>query len=239
MKLEQFLPKFKFTRSTLTQRFPVFQALYAGSVECRCNDGFFRAQTDPRTAACTRAPSAPRNLTRRFLDPNTLMLTWDPPLDEGGRSDTQYKVECDVCSSLVTLSPASPSSQSSVTLSHLQPGSTYTIRVFAVNGVSNLSLDTDNYAEVSVSTGSGAPSVVSNLMISDKKPHQVEQKFSLCAQLNCCLRPSAKDQGITRVVVVLFHLSQFLFKRNLFEKNYSWLGIELGSLCSPAKHSMN
>ena len=101
------------------------------------------------------------------------MLTWDPPLDEGGRSDTQYKVECDVCSSLITFSPASPSSQSSVTLSHLQQGSTYTIRVFAINGVSNLSLENDNYAEVSVSTGSGAPSVVSNLMISDKKPHQV------------------------------------------------------------------
>ena len=149
------------------------QALYAGSVECRCNEGYYRAQPDPRTAACTRAPSAPRNLTRRFLDQTTLMLTWDPPLDEGGRSDTQYKVECDVCSSLITFSPASPSSQSSVTLSHLQQGSTYTIRVFAINGVSNLSLENDNYAEVSVSTGSGAPSVVSNLMISDKKPHQV------------------------------------------------------------------
>ena len=36
----------------------------------------------------------------------------------------------------------------------------------------------------------------------------------------CCLRPSAKDQGITRVffVVVLFHFSHFLFKRNLSEK---------------------
>jgi Eph receptor B1 len=107
------------------------------------------------------------------------MLTWDPPLDEGGRSDTQYKVECDVCSSLITFSPASPSSQSSVTLSHLQQGTTYTIRVFSINGVSNLSLENDNYAEVSVSTGSGAPSVVSNLMISDKKPHQVAEPNGL------------------------------------------------------------
>ena len=40
-----------------------------------------------------------------------------------------------------------------------------------------------------------------------------------------CLRPSAKDLGITRIVVlvlVLFlsHLSHFLFKRSLSEKNY-------------------
>ena len=38
---------------------------------------------------------------------------------------------------------------------------------------------------------------------------------------NCfCLWPSAKDQGITQVVVsvVLFNLSHFLFKRNLSEK---------------------
>ena len=101
------------------------------------------------------------------------MLTWDPPLDEGGRSDTQYKIECDVCSSQITFSPSAPSSQTSVTLSNLQQGSTYTIRVLSINGVSNLSVDTNNYAEVSVSTGSGAPSVVSNLMISDKKPHQL------------------------------------------------------------------
>ena len=46
----------------------------------------------------------------------------------------------------------------------------------------------------------------------------------------CCLRPSAKDQGITWVVhlVVLHHMVHFLFKRNLNEKNYPWLGNELG-----------
>jgi hypothetical protein len=51
--------------------------------------------------------------------------------------------------------------------------------VFAVNGVSNLSQESNNYAEVSVSTGSGAPSVVSNLVISDKKTHQVPILFTI------------------------------------------------------------
>lgn len=185
-----------------------FQALYAGSVECRCNEEYYRAQPDPRTAACTRAPSAPRNLTRRFLDQTTLILNWDPPLDEGGRSDTQYKIECDVCSNLITFSPASPSSQSSVTLSHLQQGTTYTIRVFSVNGVSNLSLENDNYAEVSVSTGSGAPSVVSNLMISDKKPHQVANPYFIVQDWP--ISPCRLDLGD--------HLESHIYSRLILKK---------------------
>ena len=32
--------------------------------------------------------------------------------------------------------------------------------------------------------------------------------------------PSAKGQGLTRVFVVLFHLSHFFFKRNLSEKKF-------------------
>ena len=55
-----------------------------------------------------------------------------------------------------------------------------------------------------------------------------------------CLRPSAKDQGITWVVLVvvlvLHHLVHFLFKRNLSEKKSPWLGIKPGSFGSTAKH---
>ena len=56
----------------------------------------------------------------------------------------------------------------------------------------------------------------------------------------CCQRPSAKDQGITRVLflVFFFHLSDFLFKRNLSEKNPSQPEIKPGSLGTPAKHSI-
>ena len=44
------------------------QALFAGSVECRCNDNFYRAGGDPKSYGCTRPPSAPRNLHFRFVD---------------------------------------------------------------------------------------------------------------------------------------------------------------------------
>ena len=44
------------------------QALFAGSVECRCNDNFYRAGGDPKSYGCTRPPSAPRNLHFRFVN---------------------------------------------------------------------------------------------------------------------------------------------------------------------------
>ena len=59
--------------------------------------------------------------------------------------------------------------------------------------------------------------------------------------LSFCLQPSAKDQGITWVVVVLvlFHLYHSFIKRNLSEKNYHWPGFEMGSWGAPVKNSIN
>ena len=56
-----------------------------------------------------------------------------------------------------------------------------------------------------------------------------------------CLRPSAKDQIITwvvvlLVVVVVHHLVHFLFKRNLSENKSHLLRIKPGSFSSPAMH---
>ena len=66
---------------------------------------------------------------------------------------------------------------------------------------------------------------------------------SMFSCVHFCLRPSAKDQEIIQavvvVVVVLSHLSHFLFKRNLGEQIYSLLGIKPGSFCVPVKHSIN
>ena len=117
----------------------------------RCNEGYYRAPTDPRTADCTRPPGSPRNLTFKFLDPTTLLVRWNPPLDEGARSDTTYKVDCLECGSGVVFEPPSPSMQTQVTLSNLKPASTYTLRVFATNGVSAQSLTSRaNYADITV-----------------------------------------------------------------------------------------
>ena len=84
----------------------------------------------------------------------------DTPLDEGGRSDTQYRVECPLCSAAVVVTPKSPSSQTSVTVSNLQPGATYKIRVLALNGVSGLSVANDNYAEIQAFSNADSQSAV-------------------------------------------------------------------------------
>ena len=150
------------------------EALYTGSVECSCSDGYYRAPGDARTAACTRPPSSPRNLSYRWLDSGTLLLKWDPPLDEGGRIDTQYRVECPTCSAAVVMTPKSPSSQASVTITNLQPGSTYKFRVLAVNGVSGLSVANDNYDEITAfSDRQSSGALVTNLKVVSVKPHQV------------------------------------------------------------------
>ena len=99
------------------------------------------------------------------------MLKWDPPLDEGGRSDTQYKVACPQCTAAVVMTPKSPSSQNSVTINNLQPGSTYKIRVLAINGVSGLSVAHDNFAEISAySSSESKASTVSNFRVVEVRP---------------------------------------------------------------------
>ncbi|XP_017263901.1 ephrin type-A receptor 2a [Kryptolebias marmoratus] len=70
----------------------------AGAIECLCEDGFFRASSDPPTSPCSAPPSAPLDLTSTTLSgEGRLMLAWSPPLVTGGRSDLTYSVVCEVC----------------------------------------------------------------------------------------------------------------------------------------------
>merc|ERR1712223_1249264 len=140
---------------------PHSQALYAGSVECRCNDGYYRAPSDSRTSACTRPPSAPRNVTYRFIDKTTLQLSWNPPRDEGARSDTNYEVDmelssCPSCATSVTFNPSEETTWATMAISNLSPGMIYKLRVYASNGVSSLAginhrKNANNYAEIIIS----------------------------------------------------------------------------------------
>lgn len=50
-------------------------------------------------------PSAPQNLTVNFVDQSTVILSWNAPHMQGGRSDTTYKVVCDACSTDVKYIP--------------------------------------------------------------------------------------------------------------------------------------
>uniref|UniRef100_UPI0037E721BF ephrin type-A receptor 7 isoform X1 n=1 Tax=Semicossyphus pulcher TaxID=241346 RepID=UPI0037E721BF len=163
-----------------------------GSWRCDCEDGYYRALSDPPSVACTRPPSAPQNLVYN-INQTTVSLEWGPPADTGGRNDVTYRVicrrcswepeECVPCGPNVGYSPAqSGLVDTYVTILDLLAHANYTFEVEAVNGVSDLSRTQRLFAAVSIATGQAAPSQVSevikekvqqrSIQLSWQEPHQ-------------------------------------------------------------------
>ena len=78
------------------------------------------------TKAITTVPGAPTGLTAGTITSNSIALSWTAPSSNGGSSITDY---------LVSFTPSVGSASTSYTLFELNPGTTYTITVSAVNGV--------------------------------------------------------------------------------------------------------
>ncbi|XP_074790803.1 ephrin type-A receptor 10 isoform X2 [Natator depressus] len=138
--------------------------------KCACSAGF-----EEKDDGCEGPPSAPRNLIYS-LKQSTLVLEWSAPADLGGRTDVTYNLLCDRCS--VALRQQCEQCGSSVgfvpqqtglvdrtvTLVNLLPHVNYTIRVAAVNGVSDFSdLSKPQYVEVNISTSFTAPALVTDI----------------------------------------------------------------------------
>ncbi|XP_072264754.1 ephrin type-A receptor 7 isoform X2 [Pyxicephalus adspersus] len=145
-----------------------------GSSRCDCEDGYYRAYSDPSYIACTRPPSAPQNLIYN-INQTTVTLEWSPPADSGGRSDVTYRVickrcsweqgECVPCGNTVGYVPQqSGLVDTYITVVDLVAHANYTFEVEAVNGVSDLSRSQRLFAAVSITTGQAAPSQVSGVM---------------------------------------------------------------------------
>uniref|UniRef100_A0A674N1G0 Ephrin type-A receptor 7 n=1 Tax=Takifugu rubripes TaxID=31033 RepID=A0A674N1G0_TAKRU len=145
-----------------------------GSWRCDCEDGYYRALSDPPSVACTRPPSAPQNLVYN-INQTTVSLEWSPPADNGGRNDVTYRVvcqrcslepeECVPCGPNVGYSPAqSGLVDTYASIVDLLAQANYTFEVEAVNGVSDLSRTQRLFASVSVATGQSAPSQISKFI---------------------------------------------------------------------------
>jgi len=140
-------------------------APYTGSAECRCNTGYYRANHDSRSMACTKPPSAPQNLTLNFVDQSTVMLSWKAPKFLGGRTDTVYRVTCDACSYGVTYIPNKERfNESEITISGLNPVSQYHFKVYAENGVTAKAGEPE-FVEIVVTTEASVPSKVHNVKV--------------------------------------------------------------------------
>ncbi|XP_073418512.1 ephrin type-A receptor 10 [Dendrobates tinctorius] len=143
------------------------------STVCSCEKNFYRSPLDSPSAACTRPPSAPRHLIY-LMKQTTLVLEWNPPLDTGGRGDLTYNIFCDRCS--IVFQQCEPCGSSigyvpqqiglverTVTLVNLLPHMNYTIRVESVNGVSDFSIYTKQFAEIHISTNNAALSLITDI----------------------------------------------------------------------------
>ncbi|XP_034947517.1 ephrin type-A receptor 4-B isoform X3 [Chelonus insularis] len=144
-----------------------------GFTECRCDVGYFRAPKDPKKMPCTQPPSAPQNLTVSFVDQSTVILSWNAPHMQGGRTDTTYRVVCDACSSNVKYIPNTEIfNDTKITITDLNAVQTYRFQVFAENGVSQM-VKRSEYVDITVTTEASVPSLVSNVRITNVKSSEL------------------------------------------------------------------
>ncbi|XP_042758993.1 ephrin type-A receptor 3 isoform X2 [Panthera tigris] len=159
-----------------------------GSVNCRCENKYFRADKDPPSMACTRPPSAPRNVISN-INETSVILDWSWPLDTGGRKDVTFNIICKKCGwNVKQCEPCSPNvrflprqfglTNTTVTVTDLLAHTNYTFEIDAINGVSELSSPPRQFAAVSITTNQAAPSPVMTI----KKDRTSRNSISLSWQ---------------------------------------------------------
>ncbi|XP_078245954.1 ephrin type-A receptor 6 isoform X4 [Pogona vitticeps] len=148
---------------------PHSQTFVEATSVCQCEKGYFRAEKDPPTMACTRPPSAPRNVVFN-INETALMLEWSPPSDTGGRKDLTYSVickkcgsdtsQCELCGGGIRFIPRHTGLiNSSVTVLDFVSHVNYTFEIEAMNGVSELSFSPKQFTAITISTDQDASDI--------------------------------------------------------------------------------
>lgn len=135
------------------------KATKSGSAFCACIDGYYRHPRDSLHMPCYRPPSKPTNLTLLFMDQTSAILSWNAPqrptnelYDSKYRSDIVFKVKCSACGSNVVFIPATETfNDTKLTINNLEPVTTYTIHIHALNSISYAIYDVDSNIDVNVS----------------------------------------------------------------------------------------
>nr|XP_060626598.1 ephrin type-A receptor 6 isoform X7 [Anolis sagrei ordinatus] len=149
---------------------PHSQTFVEATSVCQCEKGYYRAEKDPPTMACTRPPSAPRNIIFN-INETALMLEWSPPSDTGGRKDLTYSVickkcgsdasQCEICGGGIRFIPRHTGLvNSSVTVLDFVAHANYTFEIEAMNGVSELSFLPKQFTAITITTDLDAPSLI-------------------------------------------------------------------------------
>ncbi|KPP64965.1 ephrin type-B receptor 2-like, partial [Scleropages formosus] len=133
-----------------------------GASNCMCRSGYYRTDSDPLQMPCTTIPSAPRNVISS-VNETSLTLEWNPPKESGGRDDVVYNVICKSCGAgrggctrcgdNVQFTPRQLGlREPRVHVSDLLAHTRYTFEVQAVNGVSDQSPYSPQFASVNITT---------------------------------------------------------------------------------------
>ncbi|KAH0500034.1 Ephrin type-A receptor 6 [Microtus ochrogaster] len=112
--------------------------------------------------ACTRPPSAPRNVAFN-INETALVLEWSPPSDTGGRKDLTYSVickkcgldnnQCEDCGGGLRFIPRHTGLiNNSVIVLDFVSHVNYTFEIEAMNGVSELSISPKPFTAITVTT---------------------------------------------------------------------------------------
>lgn len=125
--------------------------------------------------AFTAVPSAPRSVISS-VNETLLLLEWSEPRDMGGREDVFYSVickkclpergMCSRCDDNVDISPRHLGlTQRRVTVRNLQAHTQYSFEIQALNGVSNKSPYTPQFAAVNITTNQAGGYIYPTLLL--------------------------------------------------------------------------
>lgn len=114
------------------------------SAYCTCKEGYYRHPRDGKHMPCYRPPGKPTNLTLLFMDQTSAIISWNAPkrsldeqTDKKYHSDIVFKVKCPTCNSNAVFNPSSDTfNDTKLTLTNLEPVTTYTIQIHSMNGIS-------------------------------------------------------------------------------------------------------
>uniref|UniRef100_A0A8C2JGL3 receptor protein-tyrosine kinase n=2 Tax=Cyprinidae TaxID=7953 RepID=A0A8C2JGL3_CYPCA len=169
-----------------------------GATNCVCRTGYYRTDSDPLEMPCTTVPSAPQNVISS-VNETSLMLEWNPPRETGGRDDVVYNIICKSCGGgrggctrcgdNVQFVPRQLGlTDTRVFISDLLAHTQYTFEVQAVNGVSDQSPYSPQYASVNITTNQAGKSTSSD---------QTEHNSSIVkSQTNTAVIRGLKPGGI-------------------------------------------
>ncbi|XP_055618124.1 ephrin type-B receptor 2 isoform X3 [Toxorhynchites rutilus septentrionalis] len=117
-----------------------------GSPFCPCLSGHYRHPRDGKHMPCYKPPGPPTNLTLLFIDQTSAILSWNAPqraadeqLDSKYRSDIVFRIKCAACTSNVVFNPSTETfNDTKLTLTNLEPVTTYTVQIHSQHGMSYL-----------------------------------------------------------------------------------------------------